>query len=87
MSTPSAATWSNEVPPSSITTTLPTPAGMPSAASRRPVVICTGSPMPVSAIRWRAASACTLVMPGTTEYSKSTFPRAAMRARTRSVPS
>ena len=33
-------------------------------ASRRPVVICTAPPTRLSAIRWRAVSAWTLLMPG-----------------------
>ncbi len=50
------------------------------SASLRPVVISTGSPMRLSGMRWRAASAWTLLMPGMTSQSSARPP-----ARTRST--
>lgn len=69
---------------SSITTTSSTPEGQPSAR-RRPVVTTNGRPTRFNATRCRAASAATLLTPGTTAYSKAISPRARMSSTTASV--
>ncbi len=53
----------NAQSPSSMTTALPV---NPSAASRLPVVISTGSPMSLSGMRCRAVNAWIAVIPGMT---------------------
>ena len=82
ISTPSGSTARNEQSASSITTRSSMPSGQPSFASRRPVVIWTAPPTRLSAIRWRAVSAWTLLMPGMTSYSNAIVPAARMRSMT-----
>ena len=82
MSKSSAGTARKAQPPSSITA-IESASGTASR-SRRPVVTCTGPPIVLSAMPWRAASACRLVMPGTTRRAKAS-PPAARWSRMRSV--
>ena len=58
-----------------------------SVVSRRPVVTRNARPVRFNAIRCRAASACTLLIPGTAMISTRSGESAAMRCRMRSVPS
>ena len=69
-----------------MTTALSSPSGSPPAI-RRAGVMWIGSPTRFSGMRCAAASACTLVTPGITVYSKSTAPRASSRSMIRSVES
>jgi hypothetical protein len=65
MSIPSLATDANVQFESSITSTSSASCGSPDA-SRRPVVIWTAPPTRANGIRWRAASAWRLLIPGIT---------------------